>query len=231
MTELEVDVFAVSCINNGSALDPTALSTGKLTEKDAAAALRNGKSKAVMGFKKKSRQIMLGTTSTPVFIPYSDIIGCEIKTNGNSVTKTNRGSQAAGAAIGAVALGGVGLLLGGLSGSKTNRESLMKIEVVIQTLNEDFPSHTVTLFKAVDKKGLDPTSAKAEGIAKEAAIWLGRFNQLIKLNDRAAMRDAAQSKQTAGIEEQLTKLWALVEAGGLTKQEYDEHKRKLLLAA
>lgn len=187
-------------------------------------------SDTVVGFRKSTKEVMLGTIEKPVFIPYSDVIGCELKTNGNSITKTNRGSQAAGAAIGAVALGGVGLLLGGLTGSKTNRETLMKIELVVQTLHEEFPSHIVTLYKAINK-GIDPTSTQGEAIAKESASWLGRFNQLIKLNERAAMKSATRNKSSMNIEERLSKLWALVESGGLSKQEYEARKNKLLSAA
>lgn len=52
-------------------------------------------------------------------LTYRDILSSEIFENGVTITKTARGNQLGGALIGGLALGGVGAIIGGLSGKIT----------------------------------------------------------------------------------------------------------------
>ena len=55
----------------------------------------------------------------------------EVCKNGTSLIKTNRGSQVAGAAIGAILLGPMGLLVGAVTGSKRKSEKINRLSLKI----------------------------------------------------------------------------------------------------
>jgi hypothetical protein len=60
----------------------------------------------------------------PLLLGREDVIGAEVIKDGTLITKTNRGSQVSGAIVGAALLGPVGLLLGGVTGTKRSEEKL-----------------------------------------------------------------------------------------------------------
>ena len=62
-------------------------------------------------------------------ISVTKLISAEIIEDGNSIYKTNRASQIGGALIGSVIFGGVGAVIGGLSGSKSKLEECKKLGV------------------------------------------------------------------------------------------------------
>lgn len=57
---------------------------------------------------------------------YWDILASEVIEEGGTVTRTQRSSQIAGTLIGGLALGGVGAIIGGLSGTtKTTKNDMV----------------------------------------------------------------------------------------------------------
>lgn len=64
---------------------------------------------------------------------YKDIIESEVVIDGKSVTKTSRASQFVGTAIGGVLAGGVGAIIGGLSGSTSTKGKVKRIPQLYST--------------------------------------------------------------------------------------------------
>jgi|GEM_PF-1844260 len=60
---------------------------------------------------------------------YKDILASEVIIDGETVTRTSRTSQLGGALIGGVLTGGVGAIIGGLSGAKTSQEKVRKVQL------------------------------------------------------------------------------------------------------
>lgn len=60
-------------------------------------------------------------------INYEDILQIEIIQDEESITQTSRGSQLAGTIVGGLALGGTGMIVGGLSGKKNHHTKVSNI--------------------------------------------------------------------------------------------------------
>lgn len=77
--------------------------------------------------------------------PFQDVIETQINIDGSTVTKTSRGSQALGLAVGG-ALGGVaGAVIGGLSGSKESIEKIKSVSIQILVNDLNNPVHEIKL--------------------------------------------------------------------------------------
>lgn len=127
-----------------------------------------------------------GTHDTRIF-DFSDLVAVEVLRNGSSVSKTNRGSQVAGAAVGAVLLGPVGLLLGGLTGSKRSVEKIDRLSLKIFTNDVINPTHEIVFFNAPGSK---PNSPAVKHGSQELDAWCGRFQTILHM--RVAPSSAPQ---------------------------------------
>lgn len=74
---------------------------------------------------------------------FDDLIEVQVIENGQTVMKTSRASQFAGAAIGGVLAGGVGSVIGGLSADKVNNERIRSIDLRLIINDLQNPVHTV----------------------------------------------------------------------------------------
>ncbi|MFK4823745.1 hypothetical protein ACI0FM_02940 [Paenochrobactrum sp. BZR 588] len=115
--------------------------------------------------------------NTRVF-SFTDLVAVEVLKNGSSLTKTNRGSQVAGAAVGAVLLGPLGLLLGGVTGSKRNIEKVDRLSLKIFTNDLVTPVHEVVFFGGPQSK---PDSLLVKQGAQQLDEWHGRFQTILHM--------------------------------------------------
>lgn len=113
----------------------------------------------------------------PIVYPFDELIAVEIVKNDMSITKTNRGSQAAGAAIGGALLGPAGLLLGGLSGSKRRESKITNLSLKLYTNDLDLPVQQIYFFDG-GTNGVDASSI--ESIVSEMDQWYGRLRAIIE---------------------------------------------------
>ncbi|MND36269.1 hypothetical protein D3C80_269230 [compost metagenome] len=122
---------------------------------------------------------------------FSDLVAVEVFRNGSSVTKTNRGSQVAGAAVGAVLLGPVGLLLGGLTGGKRNEEKVERLSLKIFTNDLVSPVYEVVFFGGMKAK---PDSMLVKQGAKQLDEWYGRFQTILHMRSAAMLAPMDQQQ-------------------------------------
>lgn len=108
------------------------------------AKINNGKFKGI-SLDPSSKKICLINDKTFVVKPFTDVIEAEVKIDGTTITKTARGSQAIGVAVGAILAGPVGATIGGLSGKKeaTDQVKSVTLQVLINDIHN--PIHEIKL--------------------------------------------------------------------------------------
>ena len=159
-------------------------------------------------------------------ISYNEILSCEIYEDGAVVTKTVRSSQLGGALIGGLALGGVGAIIGGLSGSTKTSDKVNRIDIRITVNDTKNPLHDVNfLLGECPRESIFYKSAN-----QQARHWHGLVDVLIK---RADMDDKAkhapvQQPATSSLADELKKLAELRDLGVLNAEEFQEQKNRLL---
>lgn len=179
---------------------------------------------AVLGLNFSDRKLILGRKGSDEVYDFDRIVAVEVISNGTSISTTNRGSQLAGAAIGGVALGGLGALIGGLSGSRTSRQKLKTIAIKVTVESHSNPVHIVS-FMDLPGDGLDANSSFVKPIFELA----DRFHAHLLNAMRAA--EGARPAEPVGISnstDQIEKLWNMHREGALTEAEFRQEKARLL---
>lgn len=114
-----------------------------------------------------------------------DIIESEVVVDSHTITKTARGSQIGGAAVGGVLLGGVGAIIGGLSGGTGSFEQVKEMDIKLTVNNLDNPVHRINFLDGKDKNykkmknGFDRESPEYKGALKNIEKWQGMFDVIL----------------------------------------------------
>ena len=195
----------------------------------------NGRGGIAIDMQNQRIGILRNHLSRPTMIPYRDLLSSEIIEDGETVTKTSRGSQLGGVLIGGLALGGVGAIIGGLSGSSKSFDKVSKIALMITINDVKNPVHYVMLLDpgvAVEKSH----SAYKDAMG-EAKKWHGKLKVVIHQADREDRQQ--EQKETAktvvtvpqeSLADELAKMSELRDRGILTEKEFASQKAKLLKA-
>lgn len=121
----------------------------------------------------------------PHVFNFDQLMAVEVVRNGSSITKANRGSQVAGAAVGAVLLGPIGLLVGGLSGSTRHEERVKRLSLKLYTNLLVAPVQEIVFFS--DKAGAKPDSFAVQNAIKQLDAWYARF--LVVVENRRDLKE------------------------------------------
>lgn len=164
-------------------------------------------------------------------ITYRDVLSSEIFVDGETITTTARGSQLGGALIGGLALGGVGAIIGGLSGKTRSSEKVKRVDLRITVNDTRSPLHDINFMDIEGKKdGIIYKSAM-----DQARHWHGLIAVLIKMADSEDARNEgvessseAKSRGTTSLADELSKLSELRDKGVLSDEEFSIQKQKLL---
>lgn len=117
-------------------------------------------------------------------LPYGSILeganisAVEVVRDDFSLQKTNRGSQLAGAAIGGVVLGPVGLILGGVTGSKRTEEKTKEVVLRIYTNDLMRPFQDITFYRNPNGATSDDSFLRSQ--VKEMEYWHGALKMLMQ---------------------------------------------------
>lgn len=119
---------------------------------------------------------------------FADLIAVELMRNGASFDLADRGSQIAGAALGAALLGPAGLLLGGLSGSRRREQRIARLSIKLFTTDVQQPVHEIVFYDGAPIRVDHPTARRA---ATAMDQWHGRL--MIILHGNGVSRSTASS--------------------------------------
>jgi hypothetical protein len=185
--------------------------------------------KAAVAIDEKRRKIYMMSGTHSGIIGFDKIVSCEILEAGVSRIRTDRGSQIAGAAVGAALLGPVGLLAGALSGSKTSTPEITTLELRVTVDDLSCPVYSLWFWKT-------PTPARLElhayrRLMEQVAEWHGRFEAIIRAQNTMRNRPLTDhSANATSVADELRKLADLRREGILTDEEFAAEKRRLLTA-
>lgn len=183
---------------------------------------------SVIALNHDSRAIVLGTIQSHKQYPWSAIASVDVIRDGASITSTNRGSQLMGAAVGEVLLGPLGLLIGGVTGSKRTVTRVSQIALKIIVDDRHSPIHTID-FLRVPGTGADPNNKLVKDAASRAEHVHALLVNAIRNSSLQATKSTPQiPERSAG--DRIDQLWKLKEAGALTQAEFDQQKAQILSA-
>jgi hypothetical protein len=110
---------------------------------------------------------------------FDDIIQSEVIIDGNTVTSTNRGSQLMGMVAGGILAGGIGAIVGGLSGGKTSKDEIKNIELKL-TINDMNNSIFRINYLPFTKVGWSKDSNRVKNAISKIDEWQGYFDIILK---------------------------------------------------
>lgn len=163
-------------------------------------------------------------------INYKDIFSVELFEDGTSITKTVRSSQIGGVVVGGLLLGGVGALVGGLSGKTETSGKVKRIDLRLIVNDTNAPLHDVAFMNVGgEKDGIIYTQA-----IPVARRWHGIVEVLIKRADseekslQNSKRQIQPALPNASVADEIKKLAELHHSGVLTSDELQQQKSRLL---
>jgi hypothetical protein len=181
---------------------------------------------AVIAIHHDARAIVLGTTRSHKQYPWQSIASVDVVRDGSSITSTNRGSQLMGAAVGEVLLGPLGLLIGGVSGSKRTVQRISQIGLKIIVDDRVKPIYTID-FLRVPGSGAEPRNKLVKSAAQRAEHVHALLVNAIRNSSIQAASVLPQIEQRS-VADRLDQIWKLKEAGALTDAEFEQQKAHIL---
>ncbi|WP_339218903.1 SHOCT domain-containing protein [Paenibacillus sp. FSL H8-0332] len=161
----------------------------------------------------------------------NDIIEVEIIENGNSISKTSRSSQAGGVLIGGLLAGGVGAVIGGLSGKNIQKDTVTLIDLKIIVNDLKHPVVNINFFNSLkNKEGILKSSELYKKVNKQVNEFHGLISVLIKNADQAdTHKTPPQVSIPILMAGELEKLFVLQKEGVITKEEFEIQKKKIMI--
>ena len=134
---------------------------------------------------KGRREFLLVDEGSPRRFRLSSIVSCEIVEDGVQLASTDRGSQLAGIAVGGMLAGGVGAVIGGLSGSRRSTSYVKKVFLRFITDDFDRPNHDIVLLdRSYDKTGVERDHSDYKEALETAELWHGRVLAMLNAGER-----------------------------------------------
>jgi hypothetical protein len=181
---------------------------------------------AVIALNHEKKAIVLGTIIAHRQYPWSAIASVEITRDGASITSTNRGSQLMGAAVGEVLLGPLGLLIGGVTGSKRTVQRVSQIGIKGIVDDRIKPIYAVD-FLRVPGKGADPNNRLVKDAAQRAEHVHALLVNAIR-NTSLQISNPQPHLPERSAADRIDQLWKLKQAGALTDLEFEQQKQQVL---
>lgn len=151
-------------------------------------------------------------------IPYDNIIGYELLEDGGSIIKGGLGRAVAGGLL----FGGVGAVVGGVTGKKTGKPTCTNLQVKIVLTNSSEPAHYLTLINTETKKD----SFIYKQYYKDAQDICSKLEGIMQENQHQNNTQTVSAASDPA--EELRKYKSLLDDGIISQEEFDAKKKQLL---
>ena len=163
-----------------------------------------------------------------IVLNYNQLLSSEIFQDGSSIIKTNRTSQIGGALLGNILIGPIGLLIGGLTGSKTQANKVHKIDLRIVVNDIKNPTHIINFLDSET----NISSFTYQNAIEKARKWQDMLSVIIKTADEEDTKLINPTNvnpiKNFSIPDELTKLAELKTKGFINEVEFENLKNQIL---
>jgi len=150
---------------------------------------------------------------------YSDLLGYEILEDGNTVTKGGLGSAVVGGAL----FGGIGAVVGGLTGGKKSKEVVRSLKVKIVLDNKIVPAEYIELLTTEFKK-----DGFVYRVAKQQAEDIVAILASIVAENEKNQANNSNVQNTNDPITEVKRYKELLDNGIITQEEFEKKKKELL---
>lgn len=167
-------------------------------------------------FDDNTKQILIIDKFENKLLEYKDIVEYELLEDGESITKGGLGRAVAGGVL----FGGVGAVVGGITGKKKSKTMINSLKVKITVNNMSNPDIYINLVTSQLKEN----SILYKAAANEAQEIISTLAVITKSNENQQNVNINR----VSVADELIKLKGLLEEGILSQEEFDIEKGKLL---
>jgi hypothetical protein len=133
-----------------------------------------------IGIDELNKKIHILSPTRNFIYDFNDIIKSEIVIDNQSVISTNRGSQLVGIAVGGILAGGIGAIIGGLSGGKISKQEIRNVELKLTINDLSNTTFKINFLSPVTKVGWSKDSTRVKNSISEIEKWQGYFDIILK---------------------------------------------------
>lgn len=166
----------------------------------------------------------IGGVKNPVIYNYSDIIDFELLEDENSITKGGLGRAAAGGLL----FGGVGAVVGGVTGGKKSKAvcSSLRLRITVKDMNK---SAVYVNFLNVDTKKSSFVYKARFDYAQQCVATLQLICDQLEAEAAATAAEAGQAPSSSlSAAEEIKQFKELMDAEIITAEEFEAKKKQLL---
>lgn len=158
----------------------------------------------------------VGGKKNPIIYKFSDVVEFELIEDGNSITKGGIGRAVAGGLL----FGGVGAIVGGVTGKRKTKSTVNKLQVKITVNSISEPIRYINLIVSEVKK----TSLTY----KTALTNAQEIISLLAVMTKSPIEKEENVIESKSVTDEIKEYKALMDEGIITQEEFESKKRKLL---
>lgn len=164
------------------------------------------------------------------------LLSVELKEDGTTIQHASRPRQVGGAVVGGLLAGTAGAVVGGLGAKGRQRDRVNRVDLRL-VLSDPTNSTIVLTLLNVPGNGVERNSGAHQSAEFKANEWLGRLKRILKQelpSEKTTPTTATHSgnspstPQDANVVDSLAKLVKMLEAGYLTKEEFESQKARII---
>ncbi len=160
-----------------------------------------------------------GTTHNPRIYSYNDVLDFALLEDGGSINKGGLGRAVAGGVL----FGGVGAVVGGVTGIKKSKPVCSSLKIKITLNDMSHPAEYINFISSETKK-----SSFTYKTCEKSAQDIMSLLQVMCSQNTSAQAIYAEAKQEASAADEIKKFKELFDAGIITEEEFNAKKKQLL---